>query len=148
MEKQFRSRLIPIGIAVVLVHVLLLLIFVMGKNDYSHGADGGTEPDSAPENISEQPNCQEQSASGQKTDSDKPDNETLRDKLVDELSGNSEVRRTYVVRRGDSLMKISKKFYGSMKYYKYIFEANKEIMKSPSSVRVGQTLVIPPDPEK
>ena len=59
--------------------------------------------------------------------------------------------KTYVVTSGDSLglSSIAKKFYGPIEGNKRanvakIFEANKNILKSPDDIYVGQKLVIPP----
>ncbi len=54
----------------------------------------------------------------------------------------------YVVADGDTLRKIARKVYGreNEKYYKRIFEANREVLSNESVVYVGQTLVIPPLP--
>ncbi len=52
----------------------------------------------------------------------------------------------YVVQQGDMLGRISTKVYGSAKYASTIFEANKDTMKSPNALRVGQRLRIPPKP--
>jgi LysM repeat protein len=51
--------------------------------------------------------------------------------------------RTYTVKKGDSLSNISRKFYGSSKYYKLIFEANRGIIPSEKALRPGQILKIP-----
>ena len=48
----------------------------------------------------------------------------------------------YTVVSGDNLTKIAKKFYGNDNY-EPIYEANKDRMKSPGDLRVGQTLVVP-----
>ena len=48
----------------------------------------------------------------------------------------------YTVIAGDNLTKIAKKFYGDDDY-DAIYQANKDRMKSPGDLRVGQTLVIP-----
>ena len=53
------------------------------------------------------------------------------------------VERTYTVERGDSLSSISRKFYGSSRYYKRIFEANRDIIPSEKALRPGQVLKIP-----
>ena len=50
---------------------------------------------------------------------------------------------TYKVQAGDTLVKISKKQYGSPKYYKLISDANKELLGKTMQVKVGQTLKIP-----
>lgn len=51
--------------------------------------------------------------------------------------------QTYVVRPGDSLAKISIRFYGTSRRYMDIYNANRDILSSPSSIAVGQTLRIP-----
>jgi nucleoid-associated protein YgaU len=56
-------------------------------------------------------------------------------------SGSS--RQTYTVRAGDSLSKIAKEFYGNAGDYMRIFDANKDRLKDPNTIQVGQELVIP-----
>lgn len=51
--------------------------------------------------------------------------------------------RTYTVVAGDSLSKISKKFYGDANQWKKIFEANRDQIKNPDLIRPGQTFKIP-----
>jgi nucleoid-associated protein YgaU len=51
--------------------------------------------------------------------------------------------RTYTVQQGDSLSKISQQFYGDAHQYMKIFEANREQVKDPDKIQVGQKLVIP-----
>lgn len=51
--------------------------------------------------------------------------------------------KTYVVRKGDTLQKISKKFYGTTKGWRKIFEANRRVLKDPDKLQIGQKLVIP-----
>ena len=51
---------------------------------------------------------------------------------------------TYHVQTGDTLIKISKKFYGDTKYVKLILEANKDKVKSPTDLQLGQEIIIPP----
>jgi nucleoid-associated protein YgaU len=51
--------------------------------------------------------------------------------------------RTYVVVSGDSLSKISKKFYGDANQWRKIFEANRDQIKDPDLIHPGQKLVIP-----
>jgi nucleoid-associated protein YgaU len=49
----------------------------------------------------------------------------------------------YTVKKGDTLQKISKKFYGTTKKWSKIYEANKDTLKGPNKIRPGQTLNIP-----
>lgn len=51
--------------------------------------------------------------------------------------------QTYVVQRGDTLGAISFRFYGTTSRYMDIYNANRDQLSSPSSIKVGQTLVIP-----
>ena len=51
----------------------------------------------------------------------------------------------YVIESGDTLGKIAKKYYGKSSAYMKIFEANKEVIKDPDKIYVGQTIRIPLD---
>ncbi len=55
--------------------------------------------------------------------------------------------RMYRVQQGDTLSKISQKFYGDSKHYKLIYEANKDRLKSPAELRLGEEIAIPPKPD-
>lgn len=54
-----------------------------------------------------------------------------------------QAEQTYTVVSGDSLSKIAKKFYGSAKKWRKIFDANRDIIKNPDLIYPGQTLKIP-----
>lgn len=49
----------------------------------------------------------------------------------------------YTVKKGDSLSKIAKKFYGDAKKYTKIFKANQPLLSDPNKIYPGQTLRIP-----
>ena len=51
--------------------------------------------------------------------------------------------RTYVVRSGDTLASISRKFYKSSTRWKVILDANKQEIRDPKKLTVGQSLIIP-----
>jgi LysM repeat protein len=51
--------------------------------------------------------------------------------------------RTYTVKPGDTLSKISKEFYGDPNRYQKIFEANRDKLQNPDTIRAGQELTIP-----
>jgi nucleoid-associated protein YgaU len=51
--------------------------------------------------------------------------------------------QTYTVKAGDTLSKISKQFYGNANDYMRIFDANKDQLKNPDQIKVGQQLKIP-----
>ena len=49
----------------------------------------------------------------------------------------------YVIKKGDSLSKIAKQYYGDAMKYPVIFEANREVIKDPDLIYPGQTVRIP-----
>jgi tetratricopeptide (TPR) repeat protein len=51
--------------------------------------------------------------------------------------------RTYVVREGDTLASISRKFYKSSGRWKKIRDANRSVVDDPGKLKAGQTLTIP-----
>ena len=51
--------------------------------------------------------------------------------------------KLYTVKPGDTLSKISQQFYGNAKDYMRIFNANKDKLKDPDHVNVGEELKIP-----
>ena len=57
--------------------------------------------------------------------------------------GGGQSSRTYTVKSGDSLSKISKEFYGEAGQYMRIFEANRDQLSDPNKIQPGQELVIP-----
>ncbi len=56
---------------------------------------------------------------------------------------NTNVERTYVVQSEDTLSKISLKMYGSAVKWKIIFDANRNLLPSPNSLKIGMELRIP-----
>jgi len=54
------------------------------------------------------------------------------------------VTQTYIVEKGDTLGEISFKMYGTSKKWRLIYEANRNTLKSPNRIVVGQKLMIPP----
>lgn len=51
----------------------------------------------------------------------------------------------YIVKKGDSLWKISGKVYGNPLKWSRIYKANKDKIKNPNRVYIGQVLTIPQD---
>ena len=49
----------------------------------------------------------------------------------------------YIVREGDNLSKIARQFYQDARKWKIIFEANRELLKTPDRLRAGWSLRIP-----
>jgi nucleoid-associated protein YgaU len=51
--------------------------------------------------------------------------------------------RSYTVKSGDTLSKISKLHYGDANQYMKIFEANRKLLQDPDKIQPGQVLTIP-----
>lgn len=51
----------------------------------------------------------------------------------------------YVIQSGDTLSALAKKYYGKAMDYPRIFEANREVIKDPDKIFVGQKIRIPLD---
>lgn len=51
--------------------------------------------------------------------------------------------RTHVVKNGDTLWSIAKKYYGNGSKYTVIYNANKNKIKNQNSITAGQVLIIP-----
>jgi len=51
--------------------------------------------------------------------------------------------QNYTVQRGDTLQKISQKFFGTTKKWMKIYDANKDVMKGPNKIYPGQVIKIP-----
>jgi nucleoid-associated protein YgaU len=49
------------------------------------------------------------------------------------------------VKAGDTLSKISKQYYGDANEYMRIFYANRDKLRDPDKIQVGQQLIVPPD---
>jgi nucleoid-associated protein YgaU len=47
------------------------------------------------------------------------------------------------VKKGETLSKIAEQYYGDPSLYPKIFDANKDILKNPNLIKVGQKLRIP-----
>jgi nucleoid-associated protein YgaU len=60
-------------------------------------------------------------------------------------SGGGQGAQTYTVKSGDNLSKISRQFYGDPNEYMRIFYANRDKLRDPDKIQVGQELTIPAD---
>ncbi len=62
---------------------------------------------------------------------------------IDVESDEESVTQTYTVQSGDTLWRISEKFYGNGSSYMKIFEANTGVLEDPDRILPGQELTIP-----
>lgn len=51
---------------------------------------------------------------------------------------------TYTVRSGDTLSAIAKEHYGQASAWKFLFEANRDVLDDPDRIYPGQEIKIPP----
>jgi len=57
--------------------------------------------------------------------------------------GQSDFTQWHEVKSGETLSKIAQHYYGDASLYPKIFEANRDTVKDPNMIRVGQKLRIP-----
>jgi nucleoid-associated protein YgaU len=57
--------------------------------------------------------------------------------------GGADYAQWHEVKGGETLSKIAQRYYGDASLYPKIFEANKDTLKDPNMIRVGQKLRIP-----
>jgi len=84
-----------------------------------------------------------------KTPADKQKAEQAIEAKVGKISNHIEVEgakgggRTYSVKAGETLSKISKEFYGDPNEWKKIQQANADLIRDPDKIQPGWTLQIP-----
>lgn len=57
--------------------------------------------------------------------------------------GGMDFTQWHEVKSGETLSKLAQQYYGDASLYPKIFEANKDVLKDPNKIRVGQKLRIP-----
>jgi nucleoid-associated protein YgaU len=57
----------------------------------------------------------------------------------------SAASQQYIVKGGDTLSRLSERFYNSADKWEKIYEANRDTVKNPNYIYIGQRLTIPPD---
>ncbi len=72
-----------------------------------------------------------------------------KEKLTKEtLAKQDPTSNVYVVQKGDTLSKISVRYYGTPNRWRAIYEANRERINNINSLKVGTTIVIPQHPKQ
>jgi Serine/threonine protein phosphatase len=105
---------------------------------------------SADVNATDKQTVNKSTAPGNDTDEEGTVSSITTETTAADINNSTEVNKgtvidentTYTVQSGDSLSRISKKFYGDDKQYKKIMEANN--ITDPKRIQVGQVLKIPP----
>ena len=69
--------------------------------------------------------------------------EKTEEKKVQSSPQASSAKRTYTVKKGDTLWKIAKQFYGDGSLYNKIYDANTNKIADPNLIYIGQVFVIP-----
>ena len=68
---------------------------------------------------------------------------TITDNPEKETIAKTDGYTIYHVKKGDTLSRIAKQFYDDPAQWELVYNANRDSLKSPSGIRVGQTLIIP-----
>jgi nucleoid-associated protein YgaU len=58
-------------------------------------------------------------------------------------AGNFDATQWHEVKKGETLWKIAEQYYGDGNLYPKIFDANRDILKDPNRINIGQKLRIP-----
>jgi len=61
-----------------------------------------------------------------------------------ESTQSTELIVDYIVQPGDSLSRIAQNYYGSARHADFIYQSNRDTLRSKDAIRVGQTLKLPP----
>ena len=72
--------------------------------------------------------------------------ENPRDFEADIKVANPSYLDKYVIKKGDSLSKIAKEYYGDPMAYKHIYQANTDILDDPNKIYPDQEIIIPLPP--
>lgn len=67
-------------------------------------------------------------------------------KTKTDVPGVKEITATniiYVVQQGDTLSRISEKFYGDKRKWNYIYNSNRDLLKNQNDIKVGDTIKVP-----
>ena len=64
-------------------------------------------------------------------------------RLIDAGAKPQREQRTYTVQPGDSLVDIARKLYGDGRRYESLYEANRQVLPSPTNLKPGTVLVVP-----
>ena len=95
------------------------------------------------ENLSLRKDLDEQRARLRSMPTEKTSTDGRDPKTPNSSTKSMQSSRTYVVREGDTLASISRKFYKSSGHWKKIRDANKSGVTDPGKLKPGQTLTIP-----
>lgn len=68
--------------------------------------------------------------------------------VIESHTGDKAAIIEYVVRPGDSLSVIAQRIYGSSRHARYIFDSNRDKLKSMDDISIGQLLRLPPLPDQ
>jgi LysM repeat protein len=102
---------------------------------------GQTRPPAAPASIMEQKGAPPAKET-QVASKPQPGKEKLAQAQESKASSTSQ---EYTVSAGDSLSLLALRYYGSAQKWKKIYEANKNTVKNPHYIYIGQKITIPPD---
>ena len=95
------------------------------------------------ENLTLRKDLEEQRARLHSATTEKAPGDTRNAKTPTTATKPAHASRTYVVRDGDTLASISRKFYKSSGRWKKIRDANRNVVDDPGKLKAGQTLTIP-----
>jgi nucleoid-associated protein YgaU len=106
-----------------------------------HNAGARQENSGSPGNLSKNELTNESTENNQLPIID--DQPELQDSTIHEQAEKIEPQKFHIVSKGETLSKISYKYYGSAGKWHKIFDANRKTIKDPDKVTPGTKLIIP-----
>ena len=130
---------------ILIILILLLIIFLLSRISCEKGA--GNDKLVPVQKTEEKAATENKADTADKTAADKvatekaaaADNKDLKNNIA---SGENS-KGQYVIKKNDTLTRISKTVYGDHKFWKSIYNANEDKIKNPNLIYYGQVLTIP-----
>ena len=141
--KENKQLLIKVGLGLLAFIILLTLIFSGGDDSQDQTPQPKANEKKAPAPLwEEQPDSELPEAETPALQTVQADESTYVEPPVAQTQEGTTFQ-SYTVVKGDSLTKIAKEFYGAAHYWTQIFNKNKEKIKDPDLIRIGQEILVP-----
>ena len=136
-SKKSKTSKIKYLLIFLLILIVLLIIFLL--SNFSCGKDANKD------NLIAEQKTVTEGKTATETKTNTTDNKNLKNNTAaNESKNKNEINKNkYVVKKNDTLTRISRAVYGDYALWKNIYNANKDKIKNPNLVREGQVIAIP-----
>jgi nucleoid-associated protein YgaU len=133
---------LKIGMLVGLVLVMAVMLCLSIGPGLSPKAEG-PDPRSNPSPQEDPATTNNFSTNGLTAQSTEDNQSKLPDSTIYEQTEKIKTQKFHIVRKGETLSEISRKYYDSANKWQMILEANRQIIKDVNKLRPGTKLIIP-----